>query len=83
MRQIDDAHNAKNQGQAASHQEQKRAIGNAVEGLNYPEMHIHFFAIRLPSTNLTLGAAGPAKERQKSIKLIAVQKFPAGGAVRI
>ena len=37
VRQIDDAHNAKNQRQAASHQEQQEAILQAVEELNQEE----------------------------------------------
>src|SRR5580658_649163 len=41
MRQVDDAHDAENQRQPAPHQEQERAIGNAVEGLYQPESCIH------------------------------------------
>ena len=41
VRQVDDAHHAENQRQAAAHQEQQRAIGNAVEGLDQPEIQVH------------------------------------------
>ena len=41
VRQIDDPHHAENQRQAAAHQEQQRAVGNAVEGLDQPELRIH------------------------------------------
>ena len=42
MGKIDDAHDAKNQRQAAADEEQQRAIGHTVENLNDPELRIHF-----------------------------------------
>ena len=44
VRQIDDPHHAENQRQAAAHQEQQRAIGDAVEGLDQPEIQVHYAA---------------------------------------
>src|SRR5690348_6289586 len=41
MGEIDDSHDAENQRKAASYEEQQRPVGNAIEGLNDPELRIH------------------------------------------
>ena len=41
MRQIDDAHDAKNQRQAAADEKQQRAIGYAIERLDQPKLSVH------------------------------------------
>ena len=42
MRQVDDAHDAEDQRQSAADKKQQRAVGHAVEGLDHPELRIHF-----------------------------------------
>ena len=42
MRQVDDAHDAEDQRQSAADKKQQRAVGHAVEGLDHPELCIHF-----------------------------------------
>ena len=48
MGKIDDAHHAEDQREAAADQKQKGAVGNAVEGLNQPELRIHPSPIPVP-----------------------------------
>jgi hypothetical protein len=83
MGEIDDPHDAEDQRQAAADKKQQRAVRYAVEGLNHPELCVHCFLIRLPSTDLTMRATGPTKARPNPIKLIGVQNSPTEGTVRI
>ena len=49
MRQIADPHHAENQRQPAAYQEQQRSIEIAVEGLDQPEVQVHY--ARSPTGN--------------------------------